>query len=61
MDEVDTPLRPRRPRAKTSFQVEIESKLRERRAKGLAADLTSEESEEDAANGNYCSFFLLLI
>ncbi|XP_076435815.1 uncharacterized protein LOC143275507 isoform X2 [Babylonia areolata] len=50
MDEVDTPSRHRRPKAKTSFQMEIESKLRERRAKGLTADLTSEESADDAAD-----------
>ena len=56
MDEVDTPVRPRRPRAKNSFQLEIESKLKERRAKGLVADLTSEESEEDSMNGKYCCF-----
>ena len=56
MDEVDTPQRPRRPRAKNSFQMEIESKLKERRAKGLVADLTSEESEEDGMNGKYCCF-----
>ena len=60
MDEVDTPQRPRRPRAKNSFQMEIESKLKERRAKGLVTDLTSEESEEDGMNGKYCCFCYLL-
>ncbi|KAK7110783.1 microtubule-associated protein 9-like [Littorina saxatilis] len=48
MDEVDSPVRSRRPRVKNSFQMEIESKMKERRAKGLVADITSEESEEDS-------------
>ena len=58
MDEVDTPQRPRKPRAKNTFQLEIENKLRERRAKGLTADVTSEESEEDSAMGNKGIVFL---
>lgn len=61
MDEVDSPLRPRKPRAKNTFQMEIESKLKERRTRGLAADLTSEESEEDVVNGKYHYFTYLLI
>ncbi|KAL3863536.1 hypothetical protein ACJMK2_005288 [Sinanodonta woodiana] len=44
MDEVDAPLSVRRQKPKSRFQVELDAKMRERRSKGLAADI-SEESE----------------
>ena len=56
MDDIDSPVRPRRPRAKDSFQMELQSKMRERKAKGLSADITSEESEGDGIDG-LCMYF----
>ena len=47
MDDVNTPQKPRRPRVKNNLQLELESRLKDRRARGLAADITSEESEEE--------------
>ena len=63
-DEVDSPLKPRRPSDQTSlrhkqkkpdiFQNELASKLKERKKLGLAADLTSEESDVDVEKSGKC-------
>ena len=46
MDMVDAPYVPIKQRTKkTTFQHELDMKMKERRAKGLSADITSEESE----------------
>jgi hypothetical protein len=50
MDDLDFSTRPRQPRAKNNFQMELDRKMRERRSKGLAAEVTSEESEGDGKN-----------
>lgn len=38
--------RPRKPRSKDSFQMELKAKIKERKTKGLAADVT--DTDEDA-------------
>lgn len=46
MDTVDAPYVPIKKRTqKNTFQQELDMKMRERKAKGLAAEVTSEESE----------------
>ena len=46
MDMVDAPYVPIKQRkSKDTFQNELQMKMRERRAKGLTHDITSEESE----------------
>ncbi|XP_071089858.1 protein maph-9-like [Haliotis cracherodii] len=48
-DEVDAPLRQRKPKAKNSFQRELDATIKQRRNLGLAADVTTSEGsgEED--------------
>ena len=46
MDMIDAPYVPIKQRtSKSTFQRELDMKMQERRAKGLTADLTSEDSE----------------
>ncbi|XP_025095368.1 microtubule-associated protein 9-like isoform X3 [Pomacea canaliculata] len=52
MDEVDGDFRTRKQKPMNSFQRELDAKMKERRAKGLTADITSEESEEDSILSN---------
>ena len=46
MDMIDAPYVPIKQRTtKSTFQRELDMKMKERRAKGLTTDITSEESE----------------